>query len=220
MKGIKKQTYSDQIIEFIQQSILRGDFSPGDKINEVDLASRLSVSRAPIREALQQLAVTGLLVSTPQKGKVIAALSAKEIADSYFTGGVLEGAAAASSIRLFTSEDFFRMREIVDEMAAAEGRPDAASRVSALDTAFHDHIFSHSDNALLRALSRRSCQSISKFLLYRAWQRAFTPAEMRDRHHVVLQALQTRDPVQVERTIREHYQECGRRMSRYGADNQ
>ncbi len=218
MKGIRKQTYSDQITEFIQQCIVRGEFSPGDKINEVDLANRLSVSRAPIREALQQLAVTGLLVSTPQKGKFIAALTAKEISDSYFTGGVLEGVAAASTIHLFTDDDFAAMREIVDDMAAAASRPDAVSRVSALDTAFHDYIFSHCDNDLLQALSRRSCQSISKFLLYRAWQKAFTPLEMHDRHHLVLQALKSRDPARVEKAIREHYQECGRRMSRYGSD--
>ncbi len=218
MKGIVKQTYSEQITEFIKQCMLRGEFAPGDKINEVDLASRLSVSRAPIREALQHLTLTGLLVSVPQKGKFIASLSAREIHDSYFTGGVLEGVAAAAAAASFTEADFAAMQGIVRAMGDCEGSPDAAQRISSLDTAFHDRIFAHSDNELLEALSRRSCQGISKFLLYRAWQQAFTPTEMRDRHQTVLDALKTRDPARIEATMREHYLECGRRMSRHGSD--
>lgn len=218
MRGIHKQTYGTQITEYIKQCILDGEYGPGDKLNEADIASRLKVSRAPVREALQHLAQTGLLVSIPQKGKFIAALTAKEIQDSYFTGGVLEGAAASSTIHLFTEEDFAAMAELVDEMGRLASVPEPREAMAELDNAFHARIFSYSGNTLLRELSRRSCQGISKFLLYRYWRDAFVPGEMHGRHKAVLEALISRDPVRIETAIRDHYKDAGLRMARHGSD--
>jgi len=77
MSSIK--TYSAQVIEYIKDAILRGELNPGDKVNEAHLALRLSISRAPIREALQMLVQEGLIISIPQRGKFITSLTAKEI---------------------------------------------------------------------------------------------------------------------------------------------
>lgn len=218
MQGITKQTYSHQITEYIKERILAGEFAPGDKVNEVLLASRLSISRAPIREALQLLVQEGLIVSTPQRGKSIATLTSKEIRNSYFTGGVLEGAAAASTIHMFTDDDFARLKAVVDSMADCVARDGDMDELATLDTAFHDVIFSRTDNQLLVELSRRACQGISKFLLFRYWRTAFTPEEVLRRHKVVLEAMLTRDPVFIESAIRNHYVDSGRRMARWGTD--
>lgn len=218
MQEIRKQTYGDQITEFIKQCILNGEYAPGDKINEMDLAGRLKVSRAPVREALQHLTQTGLLVSVPQKGKFIASLTAKEIRDSYFTGGVLEGAAVASTIHLFTDEDFTAMENVVGEMDKLAKNQVCMYTIAELDNAFHDIMFSRCDNTLLRQLSRRSCQGISKFLLYPRWCKAFVPDEIHGRHKELLEAVRTRDPRRIETTVREHYIEAGRRMEKYGSD--
>ena len=218
MTGISKQTYGDQITEYIKECILKGEFKAGDKINEVDLASRLKVSRAPVREALQHLAQTGLLVSVPQKGKFIASLTAREIRDSYFTGAVLEGAAVASSIQLFTDEDFAALERLLDEMADLARRNSEMCAIAELDTAFHELLFKHSTNELLRTLSRRSCLNISKFLLYRDWCNAFTPDEMYHRHKAVLEAVKSREAPRIEAVIRDHYIEAGNRLARFGSD--
>ncbi|CAK7031362.1 MAG: HTH-type transcriptional repressor RspR [Desulfovibrio sp.] len=218
MKGIHKQTYGDQITEYIKACILNGEFKPGDKINEVDLATRLKVSRAPVREALQHLTQTGLLISVPQKGKFIAALTAKEIEDSYFTGGVLEGAAVAETASLFTDDDITALTRLVRDMDLLAKEAASMEKIAALDDAFHERLFSRCDNFLLRRLSRRSCQGISKFLLYKQWCNAFKPEEMAPRHQIVLDAVLSRDPARIERALREHYKEAGRRMAVHGSD--
>ncbi len=218
MHMIRKQTYSDQVREYIKHCILNGEFEPGDKINEVDIATRLKVSRAPVREAMQHLTDTGLLVSVPQKGKFINSLTSREIYNSYATGGILEGAAAASTIHLFTDADFEGMARLVDEMKRCALASDAIHTIAGLDSAFHEYMFSRSDNELLRKLSRRSCQGLSKFLLYKYWSKVFVPKEIYDRHRIVLDAMLTRDPLRIETTIREHYFESGRRMAQWGSD--
>ena len=100
-----KQTYSEQVASYIKDRILMGELAPGDQVKEVILAERLGISRAPVREALHILMREGLICSEPQRGKFIRALTAKEIRDSYFIGGVLEGAAIAASLERFTAED-------------------------------------------------------------------------------------------------------------------
>ena len=216
MTGIK--TYSSQISEYIKQAILDGELNPGDKVNEVHVASRLSISRAPVREALQMLVQDGLIVSIPQRGKFIAALSAKEIQDSYFIGGVLEGAVVASTIGEFTEEDFRKLQGILEQMKHLSENGGKREQLAPLDNQFHDILFSKTDNSLIVELSRRSCRGVSKFLLFKYWRDIFTTKEVYERHKVILDVLRTKDPVAIEQCLREHYIDAGRRMMRYGVD--
>ncbi len=218
MSGIKKLTYSEQVAEYIKQSILEGELSPGDQVKEVVLSKKLGISRAPIREALQILAREGLIHSQPQKGKHVAALTAKQIRDSYFTGGVLEAAAVTQALPLYTDEDLNNLTKIVEEMCTVAESGEASDSLATLDSTFHNILFSRIDNDLLIDLCRRSCQGISKFLLYKHWINLYTPKQVYERHLVILEALKSGKASKLEKTIRKHYTDSGERMSRYGAD--
>ncbi len=217
MTGIK--TYSAQIIEHIKKSLLRGDLMPGDKVNEVHLASALSISRAPVREALQMLVKEGLIVSIPQRGKFIKALSAKEIRDSYFIGGVLEGAAVSSSVSYLSERDFEALESLVASMAELHAdSPSYAEDFARLDVAFHEKLLSKAENQLIKEHSRNVCQRMSKFLLFRHWPGTFSHKEVVERHKKVLNAVHSKAPQHIEKVIRAHYDELGERMSRFGFD--
>jgi DNA-binding GntR family transcriptional regulator len=131
---------------------------------------------------------------------------------------VLEGAAVAAMAHLFTPEDFAAMEKLVDDMAryAEEGVP--MEKIASMDDAFHERLFSHCDNALIRQLSRRSCQGISKFLLYKYWCKAFRADEMHGRHKSILDAVKRGDAARIEKTLRDHYQDAGMRMATHGSD--
>lgn len=218
MAGIKKRTYSEQVADYIKQSILEGELSPGDQVKEVELAEKLGISRAPIREAMQILSREGLIKSEPQKGKHVSALTAKQIKDSYFTGGVLEAAAVTEALSLYTDEDISKLERIVEGMRqVAESGADQTS-LADLDNTFHNILFSRIDNELLIELCRRSCQGISKFLLYKYWINLYSPQLVYERHLEILEALKTGKPSKVEKTIRKHYTDSGKRMARYGVD--
>jgi len=81
----KSHTYTDHVVTYIKKSILDGTYKPGMKVKELVISKKLSISRAPIREALQILIKEGLVVWTPQKGKFITELDPKQIRDSYWT---------------------------------------------------------------------------------------------------------------------------------------
>lgn len=209
---IEKKTYSEQALIFITRCLLEGEFEAGDKLDEVVLSKRLSISRAPIREALQTLVQEGLVTSIPQRGKFVTSLSPDEIRYSYITGGILEAAGAASCVDLYTEEDFDEMERILSLMNNARENNDLDS-IAQLDTAFHAVVLSHCDNTILKEVAIRSCQKLSKILLFRRWREAFTCEEMYERHREVFDAIKTRDAAVVEATIRQHYVESGERMA-------
>ncbi len=220
MKGIKKMTYSEQVADYIRQQLLEGELSPGDQVKEVELSKRLGISRAPIREAMQQLSREGLIQSEPQKGKYISALTSKDIMDSYFTGGVLEAAAVAKALSSYTQEDFSAMETLVEDMRSLAESGAKPEQFVVLDNSFHAILFSRIDNALIIELCRRSCQGISKFLLYKFWVNVYSSSEFYERHLAILDALKSGDPQTVEMVIREHYSDSGKRMAEFGVDRE
>lgn len=213
------KTYSAQVSEFIKNELLEGRLKAGDKVNEAHLASSLSISRAPIREALQMLVNDGLIVSIPHKGKFIVTLTGQDIYNNYSMAGVLEAAAVSSCIDLLTGDDLAQLDAILDELADLdENSADYASRLAVLDAKFHNTIVIKAPNSLMAQVARQTCQRLSKFLLYRHWATTYTHAEVVARHREVLSALKTRDPHAIERVIRKHYDDLGECMRKFGCE--
>lgn len=220
MNEFKKQTYSEQVADYIRGLILSGELAPGSAVEEAAVAKQLSISRAPVREAMQILVREGLIDAHPQKRKHVKELTSKQIKNSYFAGGVLEAASVANALDRYTEEDLKKLKEIVRDMNTIAQNDGSISDQVPLDTEFHDILFSRIDNGLVVELCKRSCQGISKFLLYRHWVKIYTPQEVVERHRVIIEALKTRDPNTVEEILREHYISSGERMAKYGADFQ
>lgn len=218
MNDIIKQTYSDQVAAYVRNLILDDKLLPGAPVEEAAIAKDLSISRAPVREAMQILIREGLLEAHPQKRKYVKKLTAKQIKNSYFAGGVLEAAAVAKVIQDYTQKDIAELEKIVKAMKDIATNNGSISDQVPLDTDFHDILFSRIDNALIVELCKRSCQGISKFLLYKHWVKIYTPQEVVERHQIIIDALKTKDPDEIERVLREHYVSSGERMAKYGAD--
>jgi DNA-binding GntR family transcriptional regulator len=218
MNEFIKQTYSEQVANYIRNLILDDKLLPGAAVEEATIAKELSISRAPVREAMQILIHEGLLEAHPQKRKYVKKLTAKQIKNSYFAGGVLEAAAVAKAIKDYTKKDIAELERIVTAMRDIVTNNGSIPDQVPLDTDFHDILFSRIDNALIVELCKRSCQGISKFLLYKHWVKVYTPQEVVERHKIIVDALKTKDSDKVEQVLREHYVSSGERMAKYGAE--
>lgn len=207
-------TYSDQVVSFVKAAIRRGELSPGDPVREVALAERLGISRAPIREALQILQQEGIITSVPQKGKTVRVLTPTEIYQSFTVLGILEGAAAASWLPSMPKEVLERLSVVVEHMRAQAQTATGLADMAELDVDFHEIILSGVQNRQLAHMAATHCAPLLKYLLFRQWDKAFTPPEFFDRHHKVFVALETLNPQHVEEAIREHYEDLGVIMAR------
>lgn len=203
--NFQKQTYSIQINKFIRTLIQQGKLKPGDQIKEAELAEKLKISRAPIREALQLLVQEGLVSSEPQKRKTIRVLSPKEIIDGYSITAILESEAVILSLDKWTEEDFGDLKHILDTIKTKSKHVKHVDELQELDELFHNMLLSHCDNEQLIDTARLSSSNISRYLCYSHWCSTCDPSHFYERHKEVVDAILTRDPQKIRQSIRNHY---------------
>ncbi len=131
--------------ELILSAIDIGEFKPGDRLVESDLADRFGVSRTPIREALQRLETQSLL-SRDGRSLIVASLDHSQMAELYTVRTELEGLAARLAARHAADEEIKVLRDMVTEDAALLGDPQALSRAN---RRFHKQIHLASHNRFL-----------------------------------------------------------------------
>ena len=107
----------------IENGIVTGEFEPGERLDEVQLATRFGVSRTPIREALMQLSAIGLVEIRPRRGAVVVDPAPERIFEMFEVMAELEGMAGAMAARRHTDEDrlaLTRAHEKCETAAASE----------------------------------------------------------------------------------------------------
>lgn len=90
LKPVDGHTRRGQIVRQLRDFIVSGQLSPGDRLTEADLASRLGVSRAPLREAIRELVDGGLVVSEPYKGLFVRSVTRRDLEELYSLRTALE----------------------------------------------------------------------------------------------------------------------------------
>src|SRR3546814_18917919 len=84
-----------KLADAMAEAILSGEFAPGSRLDEQHLAQRYSVSRTPVREALRQLATTGLIEMRPRRTPVGASVTPGQLEEMFVAMGEVEAACAA-----------------------------------------------------------------------------------------------------------------------------
>jgi DNA-binding GntR family transcriptional regulator len=180
-----------QVFKEIEQAILNGAFAPGDSLTELRLSAELGVSRTPVREALRQLELEGLVRTIPNKGVTVVGVSEKDIDDIYTIRTSIEGLAARWAAEHITDEEIAALREVVELQEYYVSRGDAL-QVWHLDTRFHGLIYECCRSRPLR-------HTLSSFHHYIQKARALsfkTAARARaavQEHRDILEAIAKRD---------------------------
>ncbi|MEO1284839.1 MAG: GntR family transcriptional regulator [Pseudomonadota bacterium] len=129
----------------ILEAIDGGDFRPGDRLVESDLADRFGVSRTPIREALQRLETQSLL-TRDGRSLIVASLDHNQLAELYVVRAELEGLAAGLAARHASPEEVRVLQDMVQDDHKLMGNPQAMARAN---RRFHKQIHLSSHNRYL-----------------------------------------------------------------------
>src|SRR5262245_6731658 len=135
----------------LRESLLRGEFAPGERMSELPLVAKLGVSRTPIRLALERLAHIGLLDLNASGGFTVRGYTPAEALDAIEIRGVVEGTAARlASERLVHEWELDTLRRLGDEMDHLERLTlDSFSHYMDLNEAFHATIVDLAKSAIL-----------------------------------------------------------------------
>ena len=146
---VARSTASSRVIDTLRAAILDGSMVPGAQLKETALADRLSVSRGPLREAVQRLVQEGLLWTQPHHGTFVIELGREDAVDVYLARRAVERAAAT---RLMEMSDRTEALKSLDA-AVANLRTAVAdggwSAVVAADIAFHERLVSAGESKRL-----------------------------------------------------------------------
>jgi DNA-binding GntR family transcriptional regulator len=96
---------SDRLREIIEERIATGDYLPGSRLDEMALATEFNTSRTPIREALMQLSITGLIVMRPRRGAIVAEISSQRLYEMFEVMAEIEALCGRLAARRMTDAD-------------------------------------------------------------------------------------------------------------------
>lgn len=199
---LKRTRLLDEAAWALREAILKGEFPPGTRLRQVQLATELGISRTPLREALMKLEQEGLIELLPRGGLRVALLNLDEAVELYDVREVLDGLAARLAAQRITEQGLRDLKRHLSQMKDCLARQDAHTWFVA-HVAFHDEIFRASGNGRLRALLsvvRLSIQRFHPVLLT-------TPNRLADayrEHHEIFEAIRVHDPEASERLARAH----------------
>lgn len=115
---ISKASLTNQVEVTLRQQIIRGEKSPGVRLNEVEIARELGVSRGPVREAMQRLARDGLVVMEMHRGAFVRSLDFEELRQLFEVRAALESEAAALAAVRIDDEGIRMLLVMQDESSA------------------------------------------------------------------------------------------------------
>jgi DNA-binding GntR family transcriptional regulator len=147
---IENKSRRERIIDVLREAIVAGELKPGQALVEMEFASQLGVSRAPLREALLVLDREGLVETLPYRGTIVRNLSRTDIEELYSFRGLLEAFALRQMVARDNPEDVARLRSHFDAMLAAAQASDVRL-LNQHDRAFHDTLIELSGHSLLQA---------------------------------------------------------------------
>lgn len=135
----------DVVVDNLRQAIVSGQFPPGMRLMELQLAEEMGVSRTPVREAIRKMELEGLVVIIPRRGAYVADISIKDITEVYEIRTALDVLAAGLAAERIDDNEIKEMKALLDAdkpLVAAKDYP----KIIANDTAFHDVIYRASRN--------------------------------------------------------------------------
>ncbi|MEU1914174.1 GntR family transcriptional regulator [Streptomyces massasporeus] len=154
IRPVPRTLLRDRAYEVIRDAIVAGEIEPGAVVRDADLAERLGLSRAPVRDAFSRLVGEGLLESKPQSHTRVTPLVASDVRDAAAVVGAMHELVTRVAVPRLEAADIEAMRAANERFAAAvsAGDVDAALRA---DDELHDVLVRVSGNRAAAATVAR-----------------------------------------------------------------
>jgi|GEM_PF-174974 len=201
--SVKPRTMVDHAIDAIIEGAARGLILPGERIVESELASRLGMSRVPMREAFRTLASQGVLTIEPYKGIRLMPVTSERVEQLQDARVALETSAAQQAIakRNNAARQLDQLRNLVDVMELMATRQDAYGFATA-DTDFHRCLVRFSGNPVLSQLWEALARQLT--IIFGLSTLDKTMNRIIDEHTSLIAVFGRGDPAEMQAALEDH----------------
>jgi DNA-binding GntR family transcriptional regulator len=193
------------LYQALRRAIVEGELAPGERLVERALASKYSVSRTPVREAIHRLEMDGLVEIT-RSGAVVVDVSAEQLSDLCAVREALEGFASRLAATSASELDVQALRALLRASEQVVMASDVERQVE-LNHIFHETIWHSTRNRYLI----RQLAMIRQLIERRGTTTLGTPgrqAESLAEHDAILKAIEARDPEGAESAAKAHFRKA------------
>jgi len=199
MMGLVTRTcMRDQIRDEIVSRILNNHYPPGTHLKELVLAREFHVSQAPVREALRELEMLGLVVSERYKGTHVRNPDKRELSEAYELRAILEERAAQLAVPC-NPDEIAELQQILATMHAAVTKQDYTAYITAT-VAFHRHIIVMSHNSVFLRTWESMLWEVRTRIALQLLEYDYAP--FLAAHADVIHALEKQDGVEAGKLLR------------------
>lgn len=206
-----------RVFHKIREGILSGKYAVHEELKEKNIGDELGVSRTPVREALRQLELEGLVSIIPNKGAYVVGLSQKDIRDIYEMRSLLEGLCAKWAAVNISNEQLEELEENIF-LSEFHAQKENWEQMVELDNRFHEILYLASGSKELKHVLtdyHQYVQRVRKITLGGADRVKKSTEE----HKVIVQALKDHDLEKAQDAAKTHIRNTVANMDKIGWDN-
>ncbi len=212
-----KYSLRGRVYEKIREDILSGRYVQNTELKEAAIGAELGISRTPVREALRQLELEGLVKIIPNRGAFVNRITAKDVQDIYVIRPMLEGLCARWATEHITQEQMDALEETLylTEYHTRKGHLD---KLHELDSQFHEQLYEASGSRILTHV-------LSDFHDYvKMVRKASIASENRsvrttEEHRAIFEAIREKDADKAEELAVRHVQRTVDSIRTCGLEN-
>ena len=181
----------DVVFNTLREAILKGDLKPGERLMELQLASKLGVSRTPIREAIRMLEQEGLAVTTPRKGAEVAKMTLKDMEDVLEIRDALDELAVRIACQKISDEQLKQLEDM-KELFEKSTQTGNVKKIAEADVTFHDVIYEATGIPKLVTLLNNLREQVYRYRVEYIKDPKNYPTLIAE-HEAILESLKNRD---------------------------
>ena len=187
-----KYSLTEKIYQALRSDILSGAFKDNEELKENTLTKSYGVSRTPVREAIRQLALEGLVDTIPNRGAFVHNIHCKDVEDVYAIRSLMEGLAARWAVEHITDAQMEAMEEVL-YMSEFYRKKGNWEQVYIADNRFHELMYAASGSHLLEHMLRTFHEYVQQ-VRKNALKDKERAEKSYEEHAAIMEAIKNRQP--------------------------
>ncbi|MCI8298801.1 MAG: GntR family transcriptional regulator [Lachnospiraceae bacterium] len=206
-----------KVFQIIREDIIAGKYRQREELREIAIGDELQVSRTPVREALRQLELEGLVTIVPNRGAYVVGISCQDMKDMFEIRLLLEGFCAGKAAKSATSEQLEALEEVMvlTEYHIKKGH---FRQLVGLDNKFHEILYEAGGSRILEHALKNYHYYLKQARRFSLLSQGRASSSVQE-HRRILEAVKAQDQKKAEDAVCQHLIHTIKNIDTYGWEN-